>query len=257
MTAVVDKAVEEVEKVKKEWEETYTQTQEHIEVIANYGKLGRAKEEKISLASLNAIAREGLRLLNFFLFTLDLLAPQLPSHPEVDSARQLLQSWKTLIQNLRKNLRNANWQAKANLIKADQEEAIYLLFLFSISDKELFFGGGEESRARIRNLQTKAGMTSIAEMTSTAESITESFCRTLQLMVQEVERSKSTRMTLGESTRVLKMAESEYKGHSSSLSKTHNLLSLMQRQHVMDRVILGVCFLLFTLAVLYVLSKRI
>lgn len=41
------------------------------------------------------------------------------------------------------------------------------------------------------------------------------------------------------------------------LMRTRNLLSIMQRQDVMDRVILGIGFLLFSLAVLYVVSKRI
>ncbi|XP_020221927.1 uncharacterized protein LOC109804500 [Cajanus cajan] len=235
----MDKVVEEVEKLKKEWDETYTKTQEHIEAIGEYGKSGRAKEEKNSLARLNGIAQDGLALLSSFLFTLDLLAPQLPSEQEVQSARALLQSWKTLTQSLRLNLRNANLQAKANLRKAAQEE------------RELLLGGGEESTVRRRNLQTKAGMT------SAAESITESLRRTRQLMVQEVERNTTTLMTLDESTGVLKKAESEYKGHRSLLMRTRNLLSTMQRQDVIDRVILGVGFLLFSLAVLYVVSKRI
>lgn len=235
----MDKVVEEVERVKKEWNETCIKTQDHINAIGEYGKSGRSKDEKNSLARLNGIALDGLALLSSLHFNLDLLAPQLPTQQEVDSARQLLQSWKTLTQNLRISLRNANLQAKANLRKAAQEE------------RELLLGGGEESTVRRRNLQTKAGMT------SAAESITESLRRTRQLMVQEVERNTSTLMTLDESTGVLKKAESEYKGHRSLLTRTRNLLSTMQRQDIIDRVILGVGFLLFSLAVLYVVSKRI
>ncbi|KAK2448215.1 hypothetical protein P8452_12380 [Trifolium repens] len=236
----MDKVVEEVEKVKKEWNEAYSKTQDHIKAIGEYGKSGRSKEnENNSLARLNGIAQDGLSLLSSLDFNLDLLAPQLPTQKEVDSARQLLQSWKTLTQSLRQSLRNANLQAKANLRKAAQEE------------RELLLGGGEESTVRRRNLQTKAGMT------SAAESITESLRRTRQLMVQEVERNTSTLMTLDESTGVLKKAESEYKGHRSLLMRTRNLLSTMQRQDIIDRVILGVGFLLFSLAVLYVVSKRI
>jgi len=96
--STIDKVVEEVEKVKKEWDETYKKTQKHIEAIAEYGKSRREKEETNSLARLNGIAQDGLSLLSSFLFTLDLLAPQLPSPPEVKSARALLQSWKTLTQ---------------------------------------------------------------------------------------------------------------------------------------------------------------
>lgn len=232
--------MEEVEKVKREWNEAYVKTQNHINEIGEYGKSGRSKEdEKNSLARLNGIAQDGLALLSSLHFNLDLLAPQLPTQQQVESARELFQSWKTLTQNLRLSLRNANLQAKANLRKAAQEE------------RELLLGGGEESTVRRRNLQTKAGMT------SAAESITESLRRTRQLMVQEVERNTSTLMTLDESTGVLKKAESEYKGHRSLLMRTRNLLSTMQRQDIIDRVILGVGFFLFSLAVLYVVSKRV
>jgi protein transport protein SEC20 len=95
----MDKVVEEVEKVKKEWNEAYSKTQDHIKAIGEYGKSGRSKEdEKNSLARLNGIAQDGLSLLSSLDFNLDLLAPQLPTQKEVDSARQLLQSWKTLTQ---------------------------------------------------------------------------------------------------------------------------------------------------------------
>jgi len=84
--------------VKKEWNEACTKTQDHINAIGEYGKSGRSKDEKNSLARLNGIAQDGLALLSSLHFNLDLLAPQLPTQQEVDSARQLLQSWKTLTQ---------------------------------------------------------------------------------------------------------------------------------------------------------------
>ncbi|XP_049386981.1 uncharacterized protein LOC125851244 [Solanum stenotomum] len=237
----MDQVVEEVENVKKELEETYKQTQEHIKSIHEYGKSGTTRlisEEKSSLPRLNGLAQDGMNLLQSLQFKLDLLAPQLPSDDQVEKTQALAQSWKSQIQRLRLSLRNANLQAKANMRKAAQEE------------RELLLGGGEESTVRRRNLQTKAGMT------SAAESITESLRRTRQLMVQEVERSASTLMTVDESTGVLTKAESEYKGHRSLLSRTRNLLSTMQRQDILDRVILVVGFIIFSLAVLYVVSKR-
>lgn len=237
----MDQVVEEVENVKKELEETYKQTQEHIKSIHEYGKSGTTRlisEEKSSLPRLNGLAQDGMNLLQSLQFKLDLLAPQLPSDDQVEKTQSLAQSWKSQIQSLRLSLRNANLQAKANMRKAAQEE------------RELLLGGGEESTVRRRNLQTKAGMT------SAAESITESLRRTRQLMVQEVERSASTLMTVDESTGVLTKAESEYKGHRSLLSRTRNLLSTMQRQDILDRVILVVGFIIFSLAVLYVVSKR-
>lgn len=238
----MDEVAKAVEKTKREWEDAYAKTIGHIEAIREYGKSRRGGDgegERISLQRLNGLAQDGLSLLNSLQFNLDLLAPQLPSDDEVQSAQSLLESWKSQYNSLRINLRNANLQAKDNMRKAAQEE------------RELLLGGGTESTARRRNLQTKAGMT------SAAESITESLRRTRQLMVQEVERSTNTLVTFEESTGVLKKAESEYKGHRSLLSRTRNLLSTMQRQDVIDRLILIVGFLLFSCAVLYVVSKRI
>ncbi|AQK70022.1 Sec20 family protein [Zea mays] len=94
-------------------------------------------------------------------------------------------------------------------------------------------------------------------MTSAAESITESLRRSRQMMVQEVERSASTLATFDESTSVLRKAEGEYQGHRSLLMRTRGLLSTMQQQDVLDRIILTIGFIIFSLAVLYVVSRRI
>ncbi|XP_038723466.1 uncharacterized protein LOC120015230 [Tripterygium wilfordii] len=235
----MDKVVEAVELVKKEWDEAYVKTLDHIRAIEGFGKSREAEQEKNSLPRLNGLAHDGLAVLQSLQFKLDLLAPQLPTDQDVQSAQSMLESWKTQCQSLRFNLRNANLQAKDNMRKAAQKE------------REQLLGGGEESTIRRRNLQTKAGMT------SAAESITESLRRTRQLMVQEVERSASTLTTFEESTGVLRKAETEYKGHRSLLMRTRNLLSTMNRQDVIDRVILAIGFFLFSCAVLYVVSKRI
>lgn len=231
--------MEAVDKVKKDWEETYGKTLEHVKAIQEYGKSGRRSEEKNSLPRLNGLAQDGLAMLTSLQFKLDLLVPQLLTDEDVQSAQATLESWKNQFESLHVGLRNAKLQAKANMKKAAQEE------------RELLLGGGEESTIRRRNLQTKAGMT------SAAESITESLRRTRQLMVQEVERSASTFMTFEESTGVLKKADTEYKGHRSLLMRTRNLLSTMQRQDILERVILIVGFCLFSCAVIYVVSKRV
>ncbi|KAF9610616.1 hypothetical protein IFM89_023504 [Coptis chinensis] len=232
-----DEVVQAVEKVKEEWDETYAQTQTRVKSIEEYGK--GTEEEGNSLQRLNGLAQDGLALLRSLQFRLDLLAPQMPTQEDVQSAQLLFKSWKDQYQSLHLGLRNANLQAKANIRKAAQAE------------RELLLGGGGESTIRRRNLQTKAGMT------SAAESITDSLRRTRQLMVQEVERSSSMLTTFDESTGVLKKAESEYKGHRSLLSRTRNLLSTMRRQDVLDRLIIVAGFLFFSCAVLYVVTKRI
>ncbi|MCL7050998.1 hypothetical protein MKW94_010122 [Papaver nudicaule] len=235
-----DEVTQAVEKVIKEWEETSSSIENTVKAIEGFGTSidGMAKEEN-SHQRLNGLAQDGLALLRSLQFRLDLLTPQLPTEEQVESAQSTLKSWKNQYQSLHLGLRKANLQAQTNMRKAAQTK------------RELLLGGGEESTIRRRNLQTKAGMT------NASESITESLRRTRQLMVQEVERSENTLATFDESTGVLKKAESEYKGHRSLLMRTKNLLSTMRRQDVLDRLILLVGFILFSCAVLYVVSKRI
>ncbi|KAJ0974315.1 hypothetical protein J5N97_016280 [Dioscorea zingiberensis] len=208
----MDEVVQAVADLKKEWEQTSVQVRERVKAIEACGNSGRGTEEASSLPRLNGAAQDGLALLRSMQFKLDLLAPQLPTFKESQSEQATLNSWKDEYQSLHLGLRNANFQAKANIRRVVQEE------------RELLFGGGEESTVRRRNLQTKAGMT------SAAESITESLRRTRQLMVQ-VNFSSCPE----QSTSVLKEAESEYKGLHFLLMRTRNLLTTMNHQDVMDR----------------------
>lgn len=90
----MDEVVVEVEKTKREWEDAYEKTIEHIKAIQEYGKSRRGDgEEKISLQRLNGLAQDGLSLLNSLQFNLDLLAPQLPSDDQVQSTQSLLETW--------------------------------------------------------------------------------------------------------------------------------------------------------------------
>ncbi|CAL4934516.1 unnamed protein product [Urochloa decumbens] len=235
----MDEVTQAVENLKKEWSQAVSQLEESIAAIGSCGKTGKGTEEANSLPRLNGSAQDALQLLKSLQFRLDLLAQQLPTFEEVQSGQATLESWDEQYKKLRASLRNANLQAKENIRKAAQDE------------RELLLGGGEESTIRRRNLQTKAGMT------SAAESITESLRRSRQMMVQEVERSASTLATFDESTSVLRKAEGEYQGHRSLLMRTRGLLSTMQRQDVLDRVILTIGFIIFSLAVLYVVSRRI
>ncbi|KAG8076601.1 hypothetical protein GUJ93_ZPchr0006g42357 [Zizania palustris] len=235
----MDKVTQAVENLKKEWNQAVTQLEECIAAIESCGKMGKGTEEASSLPRLNGSAQDAQQFLNSLQCRLDPLAEQLPTFEEVQSGQETLRSWKEQYQKLRMRLRNANLQAISNIKKAAQEE------------RDLLLGGGEESTIRRRNLQTKAGMT------SAAESITDSLRRSRQLMVQEVERSANTLATFDESTSVLRKAEGEYQGHRSLLMRTRGLLSSMQRQDVLDRIILTVGFVIFSLVVLYVVSRRI
>lgn len=93
----MDKVEEEVEKVKKEWDETYSKVVEQIKAIEEYGKSPRvtiAETQRDSLPRMNGLAQDGFALLNSLQFKLDLFAPQLPTDDQVQSAKNLLESWK-------------------------------------------------------------------------------------------------------------------------------------------------------------------
>ncbi|KAH6789947.1 Sec20 family protein [Perilla frutescens var. frutescens] len=139
----MDKVAEEVEKVKKEFQGTYEQTLKHMDSIKEYGKTSRISNQS---AIEEAEKKDSLPRLN-----------------------GLAQDGLNMLQSLQFNLDLLAPQ----LPSADDVEKAQSL-------RELLLGGGEESTARRRNLQTKAGMT------SAAESITESLRRTRQLMVQVV-----------------------------------------------------------------------
>ena len=89
----MDKVVEAVETAKKEWDEAYSRAKEHIKAIEGYGK-HREEQNSNSLPRLNGLAQDALALLSSLQFRLDLLAPQLPTDDQVQSATALLDSWK-------------------------------------------------------------------------------------------------------------------------------------------------------------------
>lgn len=89
-----EEVAQAVEKVKKEWDQTFNQTQDHVKAIEKCGKSGKGTEEAKSLPRLNGAAQDGLALLRSLQFRLDLLAPQLLTDQQVQSAQHMLKSWK-------------------------------------------------------------------------------------------------------------------------------------------------------------------
>ncbi|GAB4854487.1 hypothetical protein Ancab_023070 [Ancistrocladus abbreviatus] len=90
----MDEVVAAIEEAKQQWNETWVQIQEHVKSIEEFGKSRNASEEKNSLPRLNGLAQDGLAMLDSLQFKLDVLAPQLPTYDDVESAQTLLESWK-------------------------------------------------------------------------------------------------------------------------------------------------------------------
>ncbi|KAE9463521.1 hypothetical protein C3L33_04570, partial [Rhododendron williamsianum] len=118
------------------------------------------------------------------------------------------------------------------------------------TDDDVLAAQSLRSSLRSANLQAKANMRKAAQEEDKSRN---------DICCRKHHREPSANSSADgseESTGVLKKAEGEYKGHRSLLSRTRNLLSTMQRQDVLDRVILVAGFLLFSCAVIYVVSKR-
>lgn len=226
------------EQVMREWTEAFDEGSRRIESIETCGISGGTADAN-NRPRLNAMVQDCLAKMRSAKLRLDLLAQQQPTDQQMESCLATLAQWDNQYKALHLRLRNANLKAKENISKAIQEE------------RELLLGGGEESTVRRRNLRTKA------ELTEAAEGVTESLRRSRQMMIQEVERGATTLTTLDQSTETLRKADFEYKGHRSLLMRAKQLLKVMRRQDVLDRIIMVAGFLFFSIVVLYIFTKRI
>ncbi|KAI3899558.1 hypothetical protein MKW92_041731 [Papaver armeniacum] len=220
-----DEVTQAVEKVIKEWEETSSSVENNVKAIEAFGTSvdGMTKEEN-SHQRLNGLAQDGLALLRSLQFRLDLLAQQLLTEEQVQSAQSTLKSWKDQYQSLHLGLRNANLQAQTNMRKAAQT-------------KELLLGGGEESTIGAQFTIS----TMLSSVTAFPHGMYHFLRRTrMEIPFPAVERSENMLATFDESAGLLKKAESEYKGHRRFLML----------------ILFGGCFM-FSCAVFYVVSKRI
>lgn len=125
-----DIVIEEFNKTKKDWDDGYVQTLDHIHAIENYGKSRSTATgdvaKKDSLPRLNGLAQDGLSLLTTAQFNLDLLVPQLPTDDHIQNARMLLLSWSKQIQRYEHPILNP-YQSLDNF----QSKSKYPILVFS------------------------------------------------------------------------------------------------------------------------------
>eukprot|EP00850_Spirogloea_muscicola_P016256 SM000131S26686 [mRNA] locus=s131:52134:54931:+ [translate_table: standard] len=175
----------------------------------------------VTLQRLNTSVQDEFVAMRRQLKDLELLSAEQDSLEECDLVETELRSCRGQYGSLRVKLRNANLQAHANEALLAKQEA------------------------------TQAGMV------DTAESVTDSLRRTRQLMAQEVARGGQTLAVMAESHHTLQKADEEYKGQRTLLKTTRRLLSVLQRQDVLDRLILVAGLLFFLLVCFYILNKRL
>lgn len=90
----MDEVAQAVAKVKKEWDQSVVQIQDHIRLIESCGTSGKGTEEANSLPRLNGAAQDGLAVLRSLQFKLDFFAQQLSTEEETQSAQLALEFWK-------------------------------------------------------------------------------------------------------------------------------------------------------------------
>ncbi|CAM6017505.1 unnamed protein product [Sphagnum balticum] len=223
------------EQVQKLWADATQAAQKQLQAIVAC----ESTRDAAALPRMNALVQDRMATLRSLMLRLELIAQQYPTEEGSESCSRMLQEWKDQYQALRMSLRNANVQAKVNVEKAAKDE------------REQLLSGGEDATLRRRQLQTKAGIT------AAAESITDGLRRTRQMMVQEVERNTATLSMLDESNSTLRMTDKEYKGQRSILNTTRYMLTSLQRQDVIDRVIVVFFVILFLLVCGYIVQKRL
>ncbi|CAG8604488.1 6924_t:CDS:2, partial [Racocetra fulgida] len=95
------------------------------------------------------------------------------------------------------------------------------------------------------------------EMLLGPSDVTDALRRTTQLMQQEIERSAYSAKILDESSRALKSTYSEYRGFSSVLRGSKQLITKLEQIDWTDRLLILFGLLVFVLVVLYILKKRV
>ncbi|CAG8531334.1 12885_t:CDS:2 [Cetraspora pellucida] len=103
----------------------------------------------------------------------------------------------------------------------------------------------------------RRNFTSEDALLHSASDVTDALRRTTQLMQQEIERSAYSAKVLDESSRALKSTYSEYRGFSSVLRGSKQLITKLEQIDWTDRLLILFGLLVFVLVVLYVLKKRV
>ncbi|CAG8637666.1 13500_t:CDS:2 [Rhizophagus irregularis] len=122
-------------------------------------------------------------------------------------------------------------------------------------EREMLLGRGhgkqEVFEMRRRNL------TSEDTLLHSASDVTESLRRTTQLMEQEIERSAYSAKILDESSRTLKTTFNEYRGFSSVVRSSKQLITKLEQSDWTDRLLILFGLFVFLLVVVYILKKRV
>mmetsp|Transcript_17808 Transcript_17808/g.29273 ORF Transcript_17808/g.29273 Transcript_17808/m.29273 type:complete len:329 (+) Transcript_17808:38-1024(+) len=142
------------------------------------------------------------------------------------------------IETLQKQLRSANL-----LYKDRQEEN-------RRREREALLAGGEQVLLQRRTTQSREAVL------RKAHDVTESMRRTRQLMASSIDRANSTLASMDEQSELLRRTHAEHRVMGSAVAMTRNLISNLNKRHVMDRMLVTSAFALFLFVVLSIMGRR-
>ena len=122
-------------------------------------------------------------------------------------------------------------------------------------------GRAREAREREALLTGQSGTSRLDAIkasgaVSIASEATEGLRRARQMMATELEKGEKTLAAMTESTATMERTGTEYSNQTTKLKSGRRLLTTIERQTFMDRIILWVGFTLFLLVVIHILWKR-
>ncbi|KAJ3328488.1 Protein transport protein sec20 [Blyttiomyces sp. JEL0837] len=170
---------------------------------------------------------------------LKLFAEDLPTRAETAACLKDLTTIEFEYSQLLIQLRKAKLTAKSNVQKR------------ALNEREELLKGGSLAAS----LQERKNITSKTAEQKSLE-LTESLRQAVQMMSGEVEKSAAALQSLGDSSQVLSKTNNQYSAFESVMGASGTLLTQLNRQSLMDRVVLVLGFSLFMFTVLYVLWKR-
>ncbi|XP_068746863.1 vesicle transport protein SEC20-like isoform X1 [Montipora capricornis] len=136
--------------------------------------------------------------------------------------------------SLQGSIRKANLASRALIDKSEKEELL----------------GGKRSSIRQRNFSKE-------NLAKTASNITQDLMSIARMMERQVKQNEADVQTLASSSAQIKGTHEEYRGLSSIIQISKNLLNKYNRREVTDRLLIFFGLVLFFSTVLYILKKRL
>mmetsp|Transcript_34225 Transcript_34225/g.41365 ORF Transcript_34225/g.41365 Transcript_34225/m.41365 type:complete len:258 (+) Transcript_34225:441-1214(+) len=196
-----------------------------------------AGEHSPKVTQLNETLRQRMSALRKLMEELELLADEQDREEDMKLLMDEVNRYQTQYNSLKESIK----EARQNIRKATVQAA---------EDERKLLWSGQEEEVKRRRLESEA------EMVTAAEEATDVLRRTRQMMAQELEHTGKTAESLRNSTAALSKTETELQSQQQSLGTAKKLLSFLQKQEVIDRLVTTGAFTMFLLVVAHIVLKR-